>query len=269
MHTIIRAIYARETISSAVLELNAGDDRGIHAIQDKIINFCKHTVDFVDNYMKKKIVILDEADSINSKAQRIINLIMDKYANTKFIFICNNSTDIIESIQSRCVIIRFSKQPIDKVVERLELISKNEKINYEISALKMLYEISHKDMRQTINLLELLSFVKGGITIENIELYCDIPSHTVFLDLLNYIIKKDIRSIIKTVTKFQEDGYYPQDILLNFIQYIEIVLNNMLITNPNYDKTINILNKLAIAAYNISKINSSYLQLTSGLLEIV
>ena len=193
IHTIIRAIYARETISSAVLELNAGDDRGIHAIQDKIINFCKHTVDFVDNYMQKKIVILDEADSINSKAQRIINLLMEKYSNTKFIFICNNSTDIIESIQSRCVIIRYSKPPVDKVVERLELICNNEKIKYEKTALKLLYDVSHKDIRQTINLLELLYFVKDGITIENIELYCDIPSHTIFSELLNYIIKKDVR----------------------------------------------------------------------------
>ena len=43
----------------------------------------------------------------------------------------------------------------------------------------------------------------------------------------------------------------------------------MLLSNSNYDKIINILNKLAITAYNISKINSSYLQLTSGILEIV
>ena len=35
--------------------------------------------------------ILDEADNITAKAQRLINSIMEKYPTTRFAFTCNNS----------------------------------------------------------------------------------------------------------------------------------------------------------------------------------
>ena len=69
-----------------------------------------------------KLLILDEADNITPKAQRLINSIMEKYPTTRFAFTCNNSSAVIESIQSRCIIIRFTKPPIDKFIERIKSI---------------------------------------------------------------------------------------------------------------------------------------------------
>ena len=41
IHCIAKAIYSRNNIHEAVLELNASDDRGIKSVQETIINFCK------------------------------------------------------------------------------------------------------------------------------------------------------------------------------------------------------------------------------------
>ena len=62
---------------NAMIELNASDERGIKAIQDTIINFCKKKIDLspdnVQEYSPHKIIILDEADNMTSKAQHLIN----------------------------------------------------------------------------------------------------------------------------------------------------------------------------------------------------
>ena len=104
IHCIARAIYPREYHES-IIELNASDDRGIKSVHETIINFCKRKVDFKPGFAQHKLLILDEADNITPKAQRLINSIMEKFPTTRFAFTCNNSSDIIESIQSRCIII--------------------------------------------------------------------------------------------------------------------------------------------------------------------
>ena len=47
---------------------------------------------------------------------------MEKYPNTRFVFTCNNSSDIIESIQSRCIIIRFNKPPTNIFIDKIKVI---------------------------------------------------------------------------------------------------------------------------------------------------
>jgi len=83
-------------INEYVLELNASDDRGLLIINNTIIPFCKKKID--TNF--HKLVILDEADSITNKAQNLLSNIIAEYRkNTRFVFICNDCSQITESIQ--------------------------------------------------------------------------------------------------------------------------------------------------------------------------
>lgn len=60
--------------------------------------------------MRHKIVILDEADSLTEGAQQALRMIISDYSSTtRFVLSCNDSTKIIEPIQSRCSILRFQK----------------------------------------------------------------------------------------------------------------------------------------------------------------
>ena len=96
-----------------MIHLNASDERGIKLINSGELNtFCTHKLPYFEKDIKKypqqKLIIFDEADNMTEKALPIISILMDKFHNsTRFVFTCNTSSKIIESIQSRCKIIRY------------------------------------------------------------------------------------------------------------------------------------------------------------------
>jgi replication factor C subunit 2/4 len=265
IHCIARAIYPREyeKYNQSIVELNASDDRGIKSVHETIINFCKRKVYYTEGFTQHKLLILDEADNITKKAQRLINSIMEKYPTTRFAFTCNNSSDIIESIQSRCIIIRFTKPPLENFISRIKWICNNEKINYEDNAIPYLFEICQKDLRQTLNLLELTYKTSNEITIKNINNCCDIPSQELLDNLLDSIIKRDPKGTCILINNFEKCGYYSLDVMLHFIQFIK---NKKYIDEEN---RINLINILSNFSYKMSKSSTTYLQLTAALLTCI
>lgn len=90
------------------MQLNASDERGIDVVRNRIKLFATQKVTLPPG--RHKLVILDEADSMTKGAQQALRRTMELYSSTtRFALACNNSTKIIEPLQSRCAILRFSK----------------------------------------------------------------------------------------------------------------------------------------------------------------
>lgn len=102
-------------------ELNASDERGIDVVRDEIKTFAGKKVNLPPN--RTKIIILDEADSLTEAAQQALRMIISNNGdNTRFVLSCNDSTKIIDPIQSRCVIMRFSKLKENEVALNLKRV---------------------------------------------------------------------------------------------------------------------------------------------------
>ena len=72
-----------------------------------------------------KIIILDEADSMTCSAMQAMRRTMEQYAQTtRFVFVCNDSTKIIEPIQSRCSMIRYTKLNKHDIIKKLKIYVK-------------------------------------------------------------------------------------------------------------------------------------------------
>ncbi|KAJ3077969.1 replication factor C subunit 4, partial [Quaeritorhiza haematococci] len=110
----------------AVLELNASDDRGIDVVRNRIKMFAQKKVTLPPG--RHKIIILDEADSMTPGAQQALRRTMEVYSNTtRFALACNISSKIIEPIQSRCAILRYTRLSDNQILKRLMEICEAEK----------------------------------------------------------------------------------------------------------------------------------------------
>jgi len=264
---IARKLYGKY-MDDAVLELNASDERGIKLINSGELNtFCTHKLPYyekdINNHPQHKLIIFDEADNMTEKALPIISILMDKFHNTtRFVFTCNTSSKIIESIQSRCKIIRYMRLHVDKIVNRLETILNLEKIKYDRKALYEIAQYSAGDMRYGINLLQLVADRFKNITINNIQILCETPSNTVIGDILD-IVKKDTKQALIKVYELKDSGYSVNDIFIGFFNFLK---SPNISIDDNYK--MNILLILSDYIYNISKYSDTDINLTNFILDI-
>lgn len=199
-----------------VVELNASNNRGLDIIHNSIIHFCKKKKGDMH-----KILILDEADNITNKAQHSLSNLMDQYLdNTRFAFTCNDINKIIESIQSRCIILKFQKPSIEKTIQRLQSICAKENIQFTQDGLETLLSVSGNDLRQSINNMELV-YHNGSITKENVYDTCDIPYSASMKVLLDNVLQSDFHNSILNIKECIQHGYSRSDICLFFIEYIK------------------------------------------------
>ena len=218
---LAKQLIRKKYYSEYVLELNASDDRGLSLINNTIIHFCKKKASSVCC----KIVILDEADSITSKAQNLLNNILEEYTNTKFIFICNDSSKITEAIQSRCLIIRFPRLEKKSIRKKIISICEKENITYTEKGINTLISSSRGDIRQVINSLECIGLTLKKITPETVLFICDKPKQELINNILKTCLQNNLKKAIKLTHNLITLGYSPNDIfsyIMNMIIYNDI-----------------------------------------------
>lgn len=163
-----------DAYKEAVLELNASDERGIDVVRNRIKGFAQKKVTLPPG--RQKLVILDEADSMTSGAQQALRRTMEIYSGTtRFAFACNQSNKIIEPLQSRCAILRYSRLTDAQVVKRLYQICKAENVEYSDDGIAALVFSAEGDMRQAINNLQSTSAGFGFVSGDNVFRVVDSP----------------------------------------------------------------------------------------------
>ncbi|TYZ60788.1 hypothetical protein PybrP1_002248 [[Pythium] brassicae (nom. inval.)] len=199
-------------VKQAVLELNASDDRGIDTVRNKIKMFAQQKVTLPPG--RHKIVILDEADSMTTAAQQALRRTMEIFSSTtRFALACNNSTKIIEPIQSRCAILRFTRLKDEMVLERLLQVCAAERVGYHDDGLAALIFTAEGDMRNALNNLQATHSGFGFISDTNVFRVCDQPHPTVVRSIVGHCVAGNIDAAEKEVAALWRTGYSALDII--------------------------------------------------------
>ena len=162
---IAKTIYGEDWREN-FLELNASDERGIDVVRDRIKNFARSSFGGYDY----RVIFLDEADSLTDDAQAALRRTMEQFSNnTRFILSCNYSSRIIDPIQSRCAVFRFSPIPDDALAERVRTIADTEGIEVTDDGIDALVYAADGDMRKAINGLQAAAVL--GETVDEDAVY--------------------------------------------------------------------------------------------------
>jgi len=162
--TVARAMCSE--LGADYMFINASEDGGIDTLRTKIRNFAS-TVSLGGG---KKVIILDEADYLNSNTTQpaLRGAIEEFAANCRFIMTCNYKARIIDPLHSRCTVIDFKipvkekPQLAGEFLQRAKSIMEVEGIKYEEKAVAELIIRYFPDFRRILNTIQKHS-ISGSI----------------------------------------------------------------------------------------------------------
>jgi len=198
----------------AVLELNASNERGIDVVRNRIKMFAQQKVTLPRG--RHKIVILDEADSMTANAQQALRRTMELYSDTtRFALACNSSEKIIEPIQSRCAMIRYSKLSDAQVLAKIMDVCQREDIEYTDDGLEAVVFTAQGDMRQALNNLQSTHEGFGFVKSANVFKVCDEPHPVMVKDMLTHCTEGKLDDAWAIMSRLWSLGYSAEDIITN------------------------------------------------------
>ena len=183
-----------------VLFLNGSSEgRFLDTIRNQVINFGTTVSMFSD---KKKVIFFDEFDGTTNDVMLCLRGVIEQlHNNVCFIFTCNNLNKIIEPIQSRCVVLKYTPilkeekpQMMSDVFKRVSYILDQQNIKYDKKVILELIKVHFPDTRQLLNILQRYS-VSGTIDSAILASFSNVKLN----DLLKYLKEKNFPEVRKWV----------------------------------------------------------------------
>ena len=244
LYATIREYYQKDVIPRQnVLYINNLKEQGIQYYRNEVKTFCQ-TPSMI--FGKKKFIILDDIDSINDQSQQVFRNCIDKYShNVHFLASCSNTQKVIDSIQSRCTIIKIKPIQKDFLQKIFYKIKKLEKLNIDKKSEEFILNICNNSIRLLINYMEKFKLLNINITETRVKEICTNISFYEFEKYTNeWYINKNLQNAITIINSIYNKGYSVMDILDSYFTFIKIT--NILGENIKYNVIKLILKYIAL-----------------------
>ena len=248
VNAIVREYYGEDDNPENVMILNSLKDQGIQYYRNDMKIFCQ-TSSLVPG--KKKLIILDDVDSINEQSQQVFRNCIDKYKhNVSFIASCTNVQKVIDNLQSRQNIVKIN--PIDpsclqKILHKIRI---REQIVIDADAERFMMGVCNGSVRILINYMEKFKIIGLPISLELANQLCTNISFSMFEAYTSDCLcaSTPVAQCIAHLYALYDKGYSVMDILDNYFIFIK---NTQLITEITQYKTIAIICKYITIFHNI------------------
>lgn len=209
-------------MTSEILELNASSDRDIKTIRTKIKTFAS-SKPISPNPIK--VIIMDECDYLTTDSQHSLRrIIEDTQKYTRFIFITNYISRIIDPIKSRLTLAYIRTNPSNNL-KTLESIARKENTAFPTEIYSHILTTNKNDMRKSIILLQTLSLLKVPITTDLINSIQNINDSSKIHQILKHRPRKEI---LEGLSEFIREGS-------SFISLLHQLTNHLLSTQAISD----------------------------------
>jgi DNA polymerase III delta prime subunit len=247
LNAVIREYYNTNLlVDDNILHINSLKEQGINYYRNDVKTFCQ-TCSSVKG--KKKIVVLDDIDLINEQSQQVFRNCIDKYShNVHFISSCSNSQKVIESLQSRLIIIKIKPLHRENLTTIMHKIKIAENIAIDNDAEQFILNVCNNTAKILINYMEKFKLLNQPITLELANNVCTNISFHIFNEYTQLIKDKQLTKAISILYNLYDKGYSVMDILDNYFLFVK---NTDLLTEKQKYNVIPIICKYITVFHNI------------------
>lgn len=182
---------------------------------------------------------------------------MTEFSNTtRFALACNDSSKLIEPIQSRCAIVRFTKLTDVEMLKRLKSVSDSEKFSTTPEGFQALIFTAEGDMRYALNNMQATAAGFDEINQENVFKVCDQPHPDLMQNVIKNCLMGKLTEACSEIDKVFNEGYN----IVDLINTLTRVIQNMK-EFPKEELRLTFLKEASIVKMRTLEGNNSQLQL--------
>ena len=267
LNTLIREYYVGyvpKDYEENVLYINSLKEQGINYYRTDVKSFCQ-TCSSIKN--KKKFVVLDDIDFISEQSQQVFRNCIDKYShNVHFISSCSNIQKVIESLQSRLIIIKINPVKRENLVSIINNIKQLENIEIDDDAQDFIVNISNTSVKILINYMEKFKLLNDKITYNLAVQLCSNISFLKFEEYTNLMLEQKLQEAIQLIYEIYDKGYSVMDILDNYFIFVK---STKIINEEQKYKIIPYLCKYITVFHNIHEDEIELSLFTNNIMEIL
>lgn len=239
LKSIVLEYYDGKINKDNILYINNLNEQGISYYRNEMKIFCQSS-SLIKN--KKKIIVIDDLDTINEQGQQVFRSTLDKYSNNiHFIASCSNTLKVIDSLQSRMNIIKINPLHMENLQHIIQDVCRKEVIHLDPGVEEYIINISNNSIRIIANYLEKFKLLSLPITI---DLAINVCTNISFKEFDQYMLfckgEQNLRGAVQVLMAIFERGYSVMDILDNFFIYVK---NTDLLTEDEKYKIIPLICK--------------------------
>ena len=139
---------------------------------------------YFGQYLDMEVTAKDDIDLINDQSQQVFRNCIDKYShNVHFIASCSNTQKVIDSIQSRCTIMKIKPMNSSFLQKIFINIKTKENLNISKKAESFILNVCNNSIRLLINYMEKFKLLGIHITEQKAKEIC---TNISFYEFENY-----------------------------------------------------------------------------------
>lgn len=223
LYAIIREYYGLSKTANIpetnILFINNLKEQGIQYYRNDMKTFCQSHCSI---HGKKKMIIIDDLDTINEQSQQVFRNYIDKYKhNIHFVSVCTNVQKIIESIQSRVHMIQLQPPTEQDIRQIMEHIIRKEGLIVDAEAREYLWMNSKENLRVLINYLEKIFMYGSDVNLDMCKHICSTISIQKFENYIASLERGELNPAIQELYSIYDQGYSVIDILDYFYAFLK------------------------------------------------
>jgi len=236
MNCVIDSVFGAESFgrdctndNRFVLRSNASDERCFVSVEQRLQKFVMCRNDECDRLGIKRIVALDEVDSMTPEAQSALQSLLATHAERVcFMMTCNDlSNNVIRPLQSECIALQVDYVSPDDMAIMALRVAKAESIRCTPDGIDALLLAANGDVRRMLNDYQAIACANDNFVDEAAVLAVShAPPRISVLQVLKKCLANDFRGALSLARHLVEAvGYDVSDIITTMYS---VIINNSL-----------------------------------------
>ena len=200
-----------------LIEIDAASNRGIDDIRD-----LRDKIKLAPASGKKKVYIIDEVHMLTKEAfNALLKTLEEPPSHAVFVLCTTEEHKVPDTIKSRCQVFHFKRATIEQLVNKLELIIKEEKVKskFKKEDLEKIAKASFGGFRDAETILQ--QVVEGELDVDS---FVGTSSKQGFIDFMDSLLARDVTSAIRQINSLYEDGVDLNTWTIELLKYMRDLL---------------------------------------------